>query len=106
MCLNVFSFCFQSCEICQEQFEMYWEEDEEEWHLKNAIRVDEKVWNLKDLFIIRFCLVMGANSGLMIRSFLSDIPSLVLRRLHKSKCCTSRFEIWYYSAVFLSGPDR
>ncbi|TRZ03289.1 hypothetical protein DNTS_006717 [Danionella cerebrum] len=26
------------CEICQEQFEMYWEEEEEEWHLKNAIR--------------------------------------------------------------------
>lgn len=24
---------------------MYWEEDEEEWHLKNAIRVDEKVGN-------------------------------------------------------------
>lgn len=35
----------QLCEICQEQFEMYWEEEEEEWHLKNAIRVDEKVRN-------------------------------------------------------------
>lgn len=34
---------FQSCEICQEQFEQYWDEEEEEWHLKNAIRVDEKV---------------------------------------------------------------
>lgn len=33
----------QSCEICQEQFEQYWDEEEEEWHLKNAIRVDEKV---------------------------------------------------------------
>ncbi|KAF7697080.1 pre-mRNA cleavage complex 2 protein Pcf11 [Silurus meridionalis] len=33
------------CEICQEQFEMYWEEDEEEWHLKNAIRVDEKTYH-------------------------------------------------------------
>ncbi|MCI4386598.1 hypothetical protein PGIGA_G00064250 [Pangasianodon gigas] len=35
----------ESCEICQEQFEMYWEEDEEEWHLKNAIRVDEKTYH-------------------------------------------------------------
>ncbi|KAM9204742.1 pre-mRNA cleavage complex 2 protein Pcf11-like [Mergus octosetaceus] len=33
----------ESCEICQEQFEQYWDEEEEEWHLKNAIRVDEKV---------------------------------------------------------------
>ncbi|KAM6986999.1 pre-mRNA cleavage complex 2 protein Pcf11 [Aplochiton taeniatus] len=30
----------ESCEICQEPFENYWEEEEEEWHLKNAIRVD------------------------------------------------------------------
>ncbi|KTG33851.1 hypothetical protein cypCar_00003667 [Cyprinus carpio] len=33
------------CEICQEQFEMYWEEEEEEWHLKNAIRVDGKTYH-------------------------------------------------------------
>lgn len=42
-CISV----FQSCEICQEQFEQYWDEEEEEWHLKNAIRVDEKVtWKI------------------------------------------------------------
>ncbi|XP_048838570.1 pre-mRNA cleavage complex 2 protein Pcf11 [Brienomyrus brachyistius] len=35
----------ETCEICQEQFEMYWEEEEEEWHLKNAIRVDEKTYH-------------------------------------------------------------
>ncbi|XP_015265247.1 PREDICTED: pre-mRNA cleavage complex 2 protein Pcf11-like, partial [Gekko japonicus] len=34
-----------SCEICQEQFEQYWDEEEEEWHLKNAIRVDEKIYH-------------------------------------------------------------
>lgn len=33
----------QSCEICQEQFETYWVEEEEDWFLKNAIRVDDKV---------------------------------------------------------------
>ncbi|KAK7143529.1 hypothetical protein R3I93_014633 [Phoxinus phoxinus] len=33
------------CDICQEQFEMYWEEEEEEWHLKNAIRVDGKTYH-------------------------------------------------------------
>lgn len=68
----------QSCEICQEQFEMYWEEDEEEWHLKNAIRVDEKVRNMKHMFIIQFCNVSNAGSRLMIHSLISDIPSLVL----------------------------
>ncbi|XP_030636860.1 pre-mRNA cleavage complex 2 protein Pcf11 isoform X2 [Chanos chanos] len=35
----------ESCEICQEQFETYWEEEEEEWHLKNAIRVDGKTYH-------------------------------------------------------------
>lgn len=41
--MSVISIPFQSCEVCQEQFEQYWDEEEEEWHLKNAIRVDEKV---------------------------------------------------------------
>lgn len=35
----------ESCEICQEPFEMYWEEEEEEWHLKNAIRVDDGIYH-------------------------------------------------------------
>ncbi|XP_074773861.1 pre-mRNA cleavage complex 2 protein Pcf11 isoform X6 [Athene noctua] len=35
----------ESCEICREQFEQYWDEEEEEWHLKNAIRVDEKIYH-------------------------------------------------------------
>ncbi|MEE6524238.1 hypothetical protein FKM82_023593 [Ascaphus truei] len=33
------------CDICQEQFEQYWDEEEEEWHLKNAIRVNEKIYH-------------------------------------------------------------
>ncbi|XP_048389435.2 pre-mRNA cleavage complex 2 protein Pcf11 isoform X4 [Stegostoma tigrinum] len=33
------------CEICQEAFEQYWDEDEEEWHLKNAIRVDNRTYH-------------------------------------------------------------
>ncbi|XP_060681979.1 pre-mRNA cleavage complex 2 protein Pcf11 isoform X3 [Hemiscyllium ocellatum] len=33
------------CEICQEAFEQYWDEDEEEWHLKNAIRVDSRTYH-------------------------------------------------------------
>nr|XP_020479955.1 pre-mRNA cleavage complex 2 protein Pcf11 [Monopterus albus] len=35
-------FLLQSCEICQEPFETYWVEEEEDWFLKNAIRVDDK----------------------------------------------------------------
>lgn len=30
------------CEICQEPFETYWVEEEEDWFLKNALRVDDK----------------------------------------------------------------
>ncbi|XP_067890022.1 pre-mRNA cleavage complex 2 protein Pcf11 [Heterodontus francisci] len=33
------------CEICQEAFEQYWDEDEEEWHLKNAVRVDNRTYH-------------------------------------------------------------
>ncbi|XP_078475121.1 LOW QUALITY PROTEIN: pre-mRNA cleavage complex 2 protein Pcf11 [Lampetra planeri] len=33
------------CEICREQFEQYWDEDEEEWHLKNAVRVDSRTFH-------------------------------------------------------------
>ncbi|XP_075707509.1 pre-mRNA cleavage complex 2 protein Pcf11 isoform X2 [Rhinoderma darwinii] len=33
------------CDICKEQFEQYWDEEEEEWHLKNAIRVSEKIFH-------------------------------------------------------------
>uniref|UniRef100_A0A3P8V9I1 PCF11 cleavage and polyadenylation factor subunit n=2 Tax=Cynoglossus semilaevis TaxID=244447 RepID=A0A3P8V9I1_CYNSE len=30
------------CEICQEPFETYWVEEEEDWFLKDAVRVDDK----------------------------------------------------------------
>lgn len=33
----------QRCEICQEQFEQYWDDEEEEWRLRNAIRAAAKV---------------------------------------------------------------
>uniref|UniRef100_UPI00398ECB9B pre-mRNA cleavage complex 2 protein Pcf11 n=1 Tax=Pristiophorus japonicus TaxID=55135 RepID=UPI00398ECB9B len=33
------------CEICQEAFEQYWDEDEEEWHLKNAVRMDSRTYH-------------------------------------------------------------
>ncbi|XP_066444255.1 pre-mRNA cleavage complex 2 protein Pcf11 [Eleutherodactylus coqui] len=33
------------CDICKEQFEQYWDEEEEEWHLKNAMRVNEKIFH-------------------------------------------------------------
>ncbi|CAB1415618.1 unnamed protein product [Pleuronectes platessa] len=32
----------ESCEICQEPFETYWVEEEEDWFLKDAVRVDDK----------------------------------------------------------------
>ncbi|XP_053312660.1 pre-mRNA cleavage complex 2 protein Pcf11 isoform X2 [Spea bombifrons] len=33
------------CDICQEQFEQYWDEEEEEWHLRNAMRVNDKIYH-------------------------------------------------------------
>lgn len=36
-------FFVQRCEICREEFEQFWDEEEEEWKLKNAIRVNDMV---------------------------------------------------------------
>ncbi|CAE1234847.1 PCF11 [Acanthosepion pharaonis] len=33
------------CEICGDPFEQFWEEEEEEWHLKNAVRVEGKTYH-------------------------------------------------------------
>ncbi|XP_078600723.1 uncharacterized protein LOC144875862 isoform X1 [Branchiostoma floridae x Branchiostoma japonicum] len=33
------------CDICQEPFEQFWDEDEEAWHLKDAVRVNGKTYH-------------------------------------------------------------
>lgn len=33
------------CEICHDPFEQYWDEVEEDWHLKDAVRVDGKTYH-------------------------------------------------------------
>ena len=39
------SLLFQACEICGEPFEQFWDEDEEEWHLKDALRIKERTYH-------------------------------------------------------------
>ncbi|CAD7013796.1 unnamed protein product [Ceratitis capitata] len=34
-----------ACEICQEKLEQFYHDETEEWHLRNAIRVDDKVYH-------------------------------------------------------------
>lgn len=34
-----------SCVVCREHFEQFWVEEEEEWHLKYAIRVDDQTYH-------------------------------------------------------------
>ncbi|XP_060064813.1 pre-mRNA cleavage complex 2 protein Pcf11-like isoform X2 [Ylistrum balloti] len=33
------------CEICRDPFEQFWDEDQEEWHLRDAIRVENKTYH-------------------------------------------------------------
>ena len=33
--------CIQVCAVCHEPFEQFWEEDEEEWHFREAIRAPD-----------------------------------------------------------------
>lgn len=34
---------FQVCVICGDPFEQFWDEEAEEWHLRDAIRSEKKV---------------------------------------------------------------
>ncbi|XP_076321065.1 pcf11 cleavage and polyadenylation factor subunit isoform X2 [Tachypleus tridentatus] len=34
-----------SCFVCNEAFQLFWVEEDEEWHLRDAVRVDEKVYH-------------------------------------------------------------
>ncbi|KAL3880688.1 hypothetical protein ACJMK2_032908 [Sinanodonta woodiana] len=33
------------CDTCHEPFEQYWDEDQEEWHLRDALRINEKTYH-------------------------------------------------------------
>ncbi|KAJ8919283.1 hypothetical protein NQ315_003867 [Exocentrus adspersus] len=35
----------ECCEVCREKFDQFFNEEREEWHLRNAIRVDEKTYH-------------------------------------------------------------
>ena len=35
----------QMCEICCDPFEQFYDDDEEEWHLRDAMRVDDRVYH-------------------------------------------------------------
>lgn len=35
----------ECCEVCRDKFDQFFNEEKEEWHLKNAIRVDEKTYH-------------------------------------------------------------
>lgn len=35
----------ETCEVCHDKFEYFFNEENEDWHLKNAIRVDEKCYH-------------------------------------------------------------
>ncbi|KAL3871728.1 hypothetical protein ACJMK2_039711 [Sinanodonta woodiana] len=33
------------CDTCHEPFEQYWDDDQEEWHLRDALRINEKTYH-------------------------------------------------------------
>lgn len=35
----------ECCEVCRDKFDQFFNEEKEEWHLKNAIRVEEKTYH-------------------------------------------------------------
>ncbi|XP_051902493.1 pre-mRNA cleavage complex 2 protein Pcf11 isoform X2 [Hippocampus zosterae] len=78
------------CEICQEPFETYWVEEEEDWFLKNAIRVDDKNFHPS-------CFEDYKNTSLYMdvtpspNKVLSEHPLGIFIKAEKddnSQCCT------------------
>ena len=43
---------FQLCAVCGDPFEQYWDEEAEEWHLRNAISISGKVGCSTVMFLI------------------------------------------------------
>lgn len=33
------------CDVCHDKFDQFFHEEKEEWHLKNAIRIDDKTYH-------------------------------------------------------------
>lgn len=35
----------ECCEVCRDKFDQFFNEEKEEWHLKNALRIEEKTYH-------------------------------------------------------------
>lgn len=35
----------ECCEVCRDKFDQFFNEEKEEWHLKNAIRIEDKTYH-------------------------------------------------------------
>ena len=58
------SLRLQICDICRESFEQFWDEDHEAWHLKDAVRVNQKVsWKMPALQSLKSKLLAVFNYG-------------------------------------------
>lgn len=56
------------CTICAEQFEQFWEEEEEEWHFREAVRIEGKLYHV-------YCYQDAKQSGLLDRSLQQASPA-------------------------------
>lgn len=45
-CIALPSESKRSCDMCSDPFEIYFDQDEEEWHIRNAIRIRENVYHI------------------------------------------------------------
>ena len=61
------------CELCQESFDQFWDEEEEEWHLKDAIRVAGRV-SITGLFLYASYHISSVQ--LMKASFVLHPPAI------------------------------
>ncbi len=69
---DVVLFALQVCDICGETFEQFWDEDAEEWHLKDALRVNNKVryaWLCWEEFCGKFYFLVFCLSELAVLFF-------------------------------------
>ncbi|KAK8767192.1 hypothetical protein V5799_006030 [Amblyomma americanum] len=50
-----------TCAVCEEAFQLFWAEEEEQWHFKDAVRIENKVYHpacYEDFKRVNFCFIL------------------------------------------------
>uniref|UniRef100_A0A131Z062 Pre-mRNA cleavage complex 2 protein Pcf11 n=1 Tax=Rhipicephalus appendiculatus TaxID=34631 RepID=A0A131Z062_RHIAP len=79
-----------TCAVCEEAFQLFWAEEEEQWHFKDAIRIENKVYHpacYEDFKRVNFCFLL-LELALLSLQYISDnvkVSSKLSKQLYSSQ---------------------